>query len=163
MLNLLNNTILDRFGLKMSSQWKEKILQRQRRHPTSLNTSHSINIIDITHTNQIWLVQINFQIGYNFKAYELDTQIRNVFWISPTKYQGVICKQKMVDVKHTRVPRPHRKAWKKGPIYSSKCHFAKGLHYNDKEQGRQRISLSQTTGATEETGGRTIHQTRKVH
>jgi hypothetical protein len=26
-----------------------------------------------------------------------------------------------------------------------------------------RASISQTAGATEETGGRTIHQTRKVH
>jgi hypothetical protein len=56
----------------MSSQQKDKILHRQRKHNTSQNTGQVINIIDITHRNHIWL-------GQNLFSKLQSTRIRNTY------------------------------------------------------------------------------------
>jgi len=68
MLNFLNDTIPNRFGLKISCRQKTKVLQRQRRNLAAQNIGQSSNISDIPHKNQFWLSHINFQTRYSFKT-----------------------------------------------------------------------------------------------
>jgi len=51
-LNLFNNTIPNRLGLKTGSQRETKVLQGQRRNPTTQNASKFVHIIHNTHRKQ---------------------------------------------------------------------------------------------------------------
>jgi hypothetical protein len=100
--------------------------------------------------NQFWL-------GLTFKPkiaskHKNKACILKVIRIGPTKTQGIVHEQQMRYTNHTKVPRPHRESWEKTPINSCSKHFAKGLYNNNEQEMRQRISLSQPTGAIEETG-----------
>jgi hypothetical protein len=74
-------------------------------------------------------------------------------WISPTKNQNIISKQKMRDI-NPNISYPNIEAKQQTPTHCSKNHPIQSLHHNDKQQTGQRVPFSQATRTTKKTGGK---------
>jgi len=69
----------------------------------------------------------------------------------------------MRNVNHSIAARAHREAREEAPLNSNREQLTKGLHHNDKQERRQRVTLSNTTRAAEETRRGAIHQNQEMH